>query len=158
MALNSHGHIFVFQRRAHPLVEFDAKGNFVRTMGESLFTRPHGLRIDASDNLWATDNGAHFVLDGRVLMVLGQKDHPGKDQSHFNGPDDVAFGKSGEIYIADGEENSRIIEFDRDGHFLREWGQPGWKKGEFRLPHTIVTDSRGLVYAWRPRECSCSDF
>jgi len=58
VALNSRGHIFVFQRGAHPLGEFDTKGNFVRTMGESLFTRPHGLRIDASDDLWVTDNGA----------------------------------------------------------------------------------------------------
>jgi DNA-binding beta-propeller fold protein YncE len=150
VALNSRGHIFVFQRGAHPLVEFDEKGNFVRTMGDGLFTRPHGLRIDALDNLWVTDNGAHFVLklspDGRVLMVLGQKDYPGVDRSHFNGPDDVAFGQSGEIYVADGEENSRVIEFDRDGHFLREWGRKGSGKGEFRLPHTIVTDSKGLVY------------
>jgi len=150
VALNSLGHVFLFQRGTHPLVEFDENGNFVRTMGEGLFTRPHGLRIDASDNVWLTDNGAHFVLkispEGRILMVLGQKDYPGSDQSHFNGPDDVAFGKSGEIYVADGEGNSRIVKFDRDGHFLKEWGRKGSGKGEFRLPHTIVTDSQGLVY------------
>ncbi len=150
VALNSRGHVFVFQRGTHPLVEFDENGEFVRTMGESLFNRPHGLRVDASDNLWVTDNGAHFVLklnpEGRILMVLGQKDYPGNDHSHFDGPDDVAFGKSGEIYVADGEGNSRIVKFDRDGNFVREWGRRGSGKGEFRLPHTIVTDSEGLVY------------
>src|SRR6266478_2419916 len=108
VALNSRGHVFVFQRGTHPLVEFDENGEFVRTMGESLFNRPHGLRVDASDNLWVTDNGAHFVLklnpEGRILMVLGQKDYPGNDHSHFDGPDDVAFGKSGEIYVADGAD------------------------------------------------------
>jgi len=83
VALNSKGHIFVFQRGSHPLVEFDENGNFVRTMGEGLFTRPHGLRIDRVDNIWVTDNGAHFVLklspEGRISMVLGQKDYPGND-------------------------------------------------------------------------------
>ena len=129
VALNSKGHIFVFQRGSHPLVEFDESGNFVRAMGEGLLTRPHGLRIDTADNIWVTDNGAHFVLklspEGRIIMVLGQKDYPGTDHSHFDGPDDVAFGKSGEIYVADGEGNSRVVEFDREGHYLREWGRKG---------------------------------
>lgn len=150
VALNSKGHVFVFQREAHPLVEFDENGNFVRTMGEGLFTRPHGLRIDGADNIWVTDNGAHFVLklspEGRVEMVLGQKEYPGDDHTHFNGPDDVAFGKSGEIYVADGEGNSRIVKFERDGHFLKAWGRKGSDAGEFRLPHTIATDDQGLVY------------
>jgi hypothetical protein len=78
VAMNSKGHIFVFQRGSHPLVEFDEDGNFVRTMGEGLFTRPHGLRIDSVDNIWVTDNGAHFVLklspEGRISMVPGQQD------------------------------------------------------------------------------------
>jgi DNA-binding beta-propeller fold protein YncE len=150
VALNSKGHIFVFQRGVHPLVEFDKSGNFVRTIGEGLFTRPHGLRIDKADNLWVTDNGAHFVLkltpEGQISMVLGQKDYPGTDHGHFDGPDDVAFGKSGEIYVADGEGNSRVVEFDGDGHFLKEWGRKGSGEGEFRLPHTIATDAQGLVY------------
>jgi DNA-binding beta-propeller fold protein YncE len=150
VALNSRGHIFVFQRGTHPLVEFDESGNFVRTMGEGLFKRPHGLRIDPSDNLWVTDNEAHFVLklspQGGILMVLGQRDYPGNDHSHFDGPDDVTFGKSGEIYVADGEGNSRIVAFDRNGNYLKEWGRKGSGKGEFRLPHSIVTDSQGFVY------------
>jgi DNA-binding beta-propeller fold protein YncE len=150
VALNSKGHVFVLQRGAHPLVEFDQNGNFVRSVGEGLFTRPHGLRIDGGDNIWTTDNDAHFVLklspEGRVSMVLGQKDHPGDDHSHFNGPDDVAFGKSGEIYVADGENNSRIVKFDRDGHFLKAWGSKGSGPGEFRLPHTIATGVQGQVY------------
>jgi sugar lactone lactonase YvrE len=149
VALNSKGQIFVFQRGTHSLVEFDKSGNFVRTIGEGWFTRPHGLRIDKADNLWVTDNGAHFVLklspEGLISMVLGQKDYPGTDHTHFDGPDDVASGKSGEIYVSDGEGNSRVVEFDGDGHFLKEWGRKGSGEGEFRLPHTIATDAQGLV-------------
>src|SRR5271170_5154035 len=52
VALNSKGHIFLFQRTKPMLAEYDAKGNFVQSIGEGLFSHPHGLRIDAEDNLW----------------------------------------------------------------------------------------------------------
>src|SRR5262249_47605855 len=47
VAINSKGHIFVLHRGPSPLMEFDADGNFVRGLGEGLFDRAHGLRIDA---------------------------------------------------------------------------------------------------------------
>jgi hypothetical protein len=47
VAINSQGHIFVLHRGPSPLMEFDANGKFVRSLGEGLFDRPHGLRIDA---------------------------------------------------------------------------------------------------------------
>ena len=77
VAVNSKGHIFVFNRGRHVLMEFDGKGKYIQSLAEGVFTHPHGLRVDAEDNLWATDGGSHFVakLDprGRVLMILGVK-------------------------------------------------------------------------------------
>jgi hypothetical protein len=46
VALDAKGHIFVFTRAPHPLLEFDPEGNFVRAYGEGIFTAPHGLRFD----------------------------------------------------------------------------------------------------------------
>src|SRR5450755_4285011 len=78
VALNSKGHIFLFQRTKPMLSEYDEHGNFVRSIGDGLFTHPHGLRIDDADNIWTTDDGSHVVLKlspaGRVLLVLGRKD------------------------------------------------------------------------------------
>jgi hypothetical protein len=75
VALNSNGHIFLFQRAKPMLTEYDEHGTYLRSIGEGLFTHPHGLRIDAEDNLWTTDDGSHLVLKlspaGRVLLVLG---------------------------------------------------------------------------------------
>src|SRR6476659_616072 len=77
VAVNSKGHIFLFQRTEPMLSEYDAKGVFVRSLGAGLFTHPHGLRIDAEDNIWTTDDGSHLVLkldhDGRPSLVLGRK-------------------------------------------------------------------------------------
>jgi hypothetical protein len=51
VAVNSKGHIFLFQRTKPMLAEYDAQGNFIQSIGEGLFAHPHGLRIDADDNL-----------------------------------------------------------------------------------------------------------
>ena len=45
VALNSKGHIFLFQRTRPMLSEFDEKGHYLRSLGEGLFDHPHGLRI-----------------------------------------------------------------------------------------------------------------
>ena len=47
VAVTAGGHLVVFNRGDHPLVEFDRDGKFVRSMGEGLYVRPHGMRIDA---------------------------------------------------------------------------------------------------------------
>src|SRR5947209_1713676 len=61
VAFDARGHMFVLSRGPHPLTELDANGTFIRSFGEGLFTRSHGLRIDRDGNLWATDVGAHVV-------------------------------------------------------------------------------------------------
>ena len=56
VAFNSKGKIFVIHRGPMPLMEFDPDGNFIRGFGDGLFERSHGLRIDAQDNIWASDD------------------------------------------------------------------------------------------------------
>lgn len=150
VALNSKGHIFVFQRSKPSLVEFDATGKFIRSLGEGLFTIPHGLRIDADDNLWITDTGSNIVLkldpSGHVLLVLGRRGSAAEADWLFNKPADIAFGKDGEFFIVDGYGNSRIMKFDRSGKFLKSWGTFGRSPGEFQLPHSIVIDNQGRIY------------
>ena len=150
VALNSQGHIFLFQRAQPMLAEYDERGIFLRSIGEGLFTHPHGLRIDDDDNLWTTDDGSHLVLklsrEGRVLLVLGRKGVAAESDWLFNQPTDVAFGKNGEVYVSDGYGNSRVVKFDRDGNFLKAWGKYGTGPGEFNLPHSIAVDKQGNVY------------
>ena len=150
VALNSKGHIFLFQRTKHMLTEFDEHGTFVRSFNDDLFTTPHGLRIDEADNLWTTDVGNHLVLKlspaGRVLLVLGRKNLAAEAEFLFNQPTDVAFAKNDAIYISDGYGNSRIVKFDSQGNFLKSWGKYGTGPGEFNLPHNVQVDGQGNVY------------
>lgn len=150
VALNSKGHIFLLQRVNPMLSEFDEEGRFIRSIGKGLFDQPHGLRIDADDNIWTTDVGNHLVLKlspaGRVRMVLGRKDWGAEANWLFNKPADIAFGKNGEIFVADGYGNSRVVKFDKDGNFIKSWGGFGTAPGQFDLPHSIVIDNQGRVY------------
>ena len=118
VAVNSKGHIFLFQRTKPMLAEYDEKGNFVQSIGDGIFTHPHGLRIDANDNLWTTDDGSHLVLkldpSGNVLLVLGRINTAGEANWLFNRPADVAFANNRDIYVADGYGNlSSIIRRSR---------------------------------------------
>src|SRR5678815_5364575 len=77
VATNSKGHIFVYTRsQATRLFEFDAKGNYVREIGEGLygFAFAHAVRVDPQDNIWAVDEGSNMVIkfnpEGRVVMPV----------------------------------------------------------------------------------------
>jgi len=150
VAINSKGHIFLFQRTRPMLAEYDEKGNFIQSIGDGLFAHPHGLRIDADDNLWTTDDGNHLVLkldsSGNVLLVLGRINSAAEANWLFNRPADVAFGRNGDIYVADGYGNSRVVKFDRYGNYIKAWGKYGTGIGEFNLPHSVAVDKEGRVY------------
>jgi len=157
VAINSKGHIYVLHRGPNPLMEFDPAGKFVRAFGDGLFDRPHGLRIDAQDNIWATDVRAHVVYKlspaGRVLLVLGVRESAGEMHPYghlrlFNEPNDVAFGPAGEIYVVQGHGRGdpKVVKFDKDGNFIKAWGKKGTGPGEFDIAHSVAVDGKGLVY------------
>jgi len=151
VAFNSKGHLLVLTRGTQPLMEFDADGKFVRAFGEGLFTRGHGVRVDADDNVWATDVADHlaykFSPDGRVLLTIGTKGNT----DVLNEPTDVAIARNGDIFITQGHVPgasgaARISKFDKGGRFIKTWGRKGTGPGEFNVPHGIAIDAKGLLW------------
>ena len=159
VATNSKGHIFVYTRsQATRLFEFDAKGNYLREIGEGLygFVFAHAVRVDPQDNIWAVDEGSNMVIkfnpEGRVLMVLGRRPEPGEppptapEPYRFDRPTDVAWDAAGNIFVSDGYGNSRVVKYDKNGRFIAAVGSKGSAQGQLNLPHTIATDAKGNVY------------
>jgi DNA-binding beta-propeller fold protein YncE len=144
VAVNSKGHVYVFHRGQHPLMEFDASGRYLGSIADSLFVTAHMVRVDADDNIWTTDIGSHLVLKlsptGRVFLALGRKGIPGDSVQLFNQPTDVALDRAGNIYVTDGYGNARVLKFDRFGNPILGWGMKGRGPGQFDTPHTIVVD------------------
>ncbi len=129
---------------------FDKDGNFVRDWGEAPIAKEgHSLRVDRNGFIWITDTGAHqvkkFAPDGKLVMTLGKYGVPGDGPDTFNMPTDTLVVANGDLFVTDGYGNHRVVKFDKDGKFLKTWGTLGTAPGQFRIPHSIVQDSRGRL-------------
>ena len=74
---------------------FDSKsGELVDYFGSNEFIMPHGLSIDAENNIWITDVGAHQVKkyspQGNLLLTLGKYRESSQDIDHFARPTDIS--------------------------------------------------------------------
>ena len=152
---------------AAQLLEFDADGKFVREIGHNLYawSFAHAVRVDKQDNIWVADKGSDMVIkfnpEGHVVMVFGRKQEASDEGTgplkHPNPPlppvdgmfrqvTDMAWDAAGNTFISDGYINSRVAKVDKDGNWVKSWGEPGDQPGQFRTPHNIAVDGNGNVY------------
>jgi DNA-binding beta-propeller fold protein YncE len=152
---------------AAQLLEFGADGRFLREIGHNLYawSFAHTVKIDPKDNIWVTDKGSDMVIkfnpEGRVVMVFGRKQEASDEGTgplkHVHPPlppvdgmfrqvTDVAWDAAGDTFISDGYVNSRVAKVDKDGNWIKSWGEPGDAPGQFDTPHSIATDAQGNVY------------
>lgn len=160
VAFDANSHLFVLTRGDKTFFEFNPDGSFIRSFGDKLFTRSHGLRIDRDGNLWATDVGGHVVVkmtrDGQALLTIGTKGEAGEwneaTGSHkLNQPNDVVIAGNGDVFVAQGhtpgaEGDARVLKFDKNGKFIKSWGGKGSGPGQFQVAHGIAIDAKGLVW------------
>jgi len=163
VAVNAKGHIFLLNRGYHPILEFNPDGTFVRSMGEgsAMFDGAHSIRFDPQDNMWYIDAASNMVIkfdtQGRTQEVLGMRPEPWTWLTHviehavpnkvaFYQPTDVTWGADGSVFISDGYGNSRVVKFDKEGNFVKSWGERGTAKGDFNTPHSIVIDKNQTLY------------
>lgn len=160
VAFDARGHLWVLTRGAVAFFEFDEKGAYLRSFGEKLFTRAHGLRIDRDGNLWAGDVGAHtvrkFSRDGAVLLTIGTAGEAGEwneaaGSRKLNQPNDVVVAGNGDIFIVQGHTpgprgDARVLKFDKTGAFVAQWGGKGTGPGQFQVAHGVAIDAQGLLW------------
>src|SRR5467141_3732470 len=152
VGVDTHDQVYAFNRGAHPVVVFDRDGNFLRSWGEGVFKRAHGLHMAPDGTVWLTDDGDHTVrhctLDGKVLLTIGI---PGQPKPYMSGEPfhrctHTALSPRGDLYVSDGYGNARVHKFAPDGRLLKTWGEPGSDPGQFNIVHNIATDADGWVY------------
>jgi DNA-binding beta-propeller fold protein YncE len=163
VAIDRQLQVYIFNRGEHPVMVFDADGNFLRAWGEGLFVRPHGITIGPDDAVYCTDDLDHtirkFTADGRLVFTLGTSGKPADTGATsidfrtirhagppFHYPTNVALSPQGEMYISDGYGNARVHRFSSEGRLISSWGRPGCGAGEFRVPHGIAVDAEGIVF------------
>jgi DNA-binding beta-propeller fold protein YncE len=145
------GTIYVLQRGpdADPVVAIDSEGRVQRSWGAGLYAIPHSIRVDPAGNVWTVDAGnSHvykFSSEGKTLLHIDVGEMPEKS-SPFRGASDIAFAPGGNLLIADGYGNARILEYTPQGKRVRAFGHSGTGPGEFDLPHSVAVDERGIIY------------
>jgi DNA-binding beta-propeller fold protein YncE len=152
---------------AAQLLEFDADGKFLREIGHNLYawSFAHSVKVDQQDNIWVADKGSDMLIkftpEGRVAMVFGRKQEASDEGTEplkhpkpplppvdgmFRQVTDVAWDSAGNAYISDGYINSRVAKVDKNGNWIKSWGEPGSQPGQFNTPHSIAIDAEDHIY------------
>ena len=167
-------------RCCHPapaVMEFDQEGNLLRHWGGpgAGYDWPkseHGIFVDGDGNVWIAGNDPSdaqilkFTGDGKFLMQIGHAGQTAGSNSHdtLGRPAHMMLdAAAGELYVADGYRNHRVIVFDaKTGAFKRLWGAYGHAPSDEKLPpyspsappsqqfgnpvHCVRLSHDGLVY------------
>lgn len=128
------------------LVVLSPAGEVLRSLALPEVSDGHGVTIGPGGEILLTDRDRHEirVLDaqGRTLLVLGERNRPGRPFSH---PTNAAIHPGGDIFVTDGYGNAQVHRFSADGRHLRSWGTPGAGPGEFTTPHDLAFGQQGEV-------------
>jgi DNA-binding beta-propeller fold protein YncE len=162
-------------KAAPAVLKFDPEGNLLASWGAATgqpwVKNEHGIHVDRDGNVWVGGNNdgdqiLKFTPDGKLLQQVGKDDGPkgSLSQTRLGRPahmttDDAA----GEVYVADGYGNHRVIVFDaKTGAFKRQWGAYGKPPSDDKMPpyrpdarlseqfsnpvHCVRISNDGLVY------------
>jgi sugar lactone lactonase YvrE len=149
-----------------PVLLFDQQGKLVRSFGAGLIAWPHGMFVDAEDNVWVADAVGYvpvpdgighvvhkFSPQGELLMTLGRPGDAGAGEQTLRKPSDVLVAPNGNIFVADGHGssagepvNNRIVKYDPEGRYIDSWGTAGDGEREFADPHALAMDSQGRLF------------
>jgi hypothetical protein len=176
---------------APPVLEFDIAGKFLSGWGGDAPgydwpEREHGIFVDAKGSVWISGNGGwprpttpgtgddmilKFTTAGQFVMQIGHRGRSkgNSDTENVHQPADTFVdARAGELYVADGYGDQRIVVFDSNtGKFKRMWGAFGNTPApemtpnppvpqpqlpgtdgppQFGLPHAVKVSNDGIVY------------
>jgi NHL repeat/Kelch motif len=172
-SMNSRGHVLISYRGGNPptriLVWDPRRPRPSRSAGRYVYETEighglqefHSIRIDRQDNVGAVSSSGREVVkfspEGEVLLRFGRRPEADTDfetnqadrllsQRYLENPLDLAWDENGNLFVADGGAQPRIVKYDRRGRFLAATAGRGSRPGISNGPHSLATDANGNVY------------
>jgi hypothetical protein len=148
MGVDRKDNVYVFNRGPHPMIVFDRDGRFLRSWGEGVFHRAHGLHMGPDDTIYLTDDGDHTVrqctLDGKILLTIGIPGRPAPFMSGepFHRCTHTALSAKGELYVTDGRQRACTGSPDGSCSLV---GTLESDPGQFNIVHNICADADSLA-------------
>lgn len=184
VCVDSHDHVVIVDRRniteeeaetsvpTPPVIMFDSTGDVIASWGDpDVVPRGiHGCSFDHEDNVWIADQDAivqKYSHAGRLLLQIGTRGLfdtvDGSADARFTNASRerlhrpsgaVVDPETGQVFVADGYGNKRVVVFDADGNYVRQWGRQASEAeiaaavpGTFTdVVHCIALSREGHVY------------
>ncbi|MDA0194975.1 MAG: 6-bladed beta-propeller [Bacteroidetes bacterium] len=162
MVMDSKGRlIMVGDETKNNILIYDKSGKLLDSWGIS-YKGGHGLTLwnaGGEEFLFISDNAGAVIkttLYGRELMRI---EHPFTygayaEEDKFI-PTETAIGPNGDIYVADGYGSQYVLQFTKEGEFIRKIGSgKGDEEDQFQTAHGVCIDDRNpkkttlLITSW----------
>ncbi len=150
MVMDSKGRLIMVGDDTHNnVLIYDKSGKLLDSWG-ARYKGGHGLSLwndGEEDFLFISDTDGTMIkttLEGRELMLIGHPSEYGayeKDDAFK--PTETIIGPSGDIYIADGYGSQYVLQFTKEGEFVRKIGNGrGTGNDQFQTAHGVCIDDR----------------
>lgn len=153
LVVDSQGLVYVLDPASKNLEVYNNNGKLIghRNAGNKFSAyAPNGLAVDAHDNLYLINTGGNDILkidanDKLVRTIGGVQDYPDSggqpNPQRTNQPIDATITADGAIYTVD--LSQRIIKYDANGKFVKQWPIPNIGGGTASLH---MASSGNFVY------------
>lgn len=147
---SANGVLYVALKAGQRVQKYTLNGAFLTQwgsagIGNSQFSQPHCVAIDAAGNVYVADsfNAAVkvFTPNGTFLRRWGSG---GSGDGQFNFLQGIRITAGGVVYVAD-RNNHRVQYFTTNGAFLGKFGTAGSGNGQFSSPAGIGIDPGGNI-------------
>ncbi len=168
LAVAPNGDILVLDSLNGRVQRFDRTGKFISKFGsagtgDGQFALPRtdlgpaGIATDEDGNIYVADTWGYriekFGPDGQFLLKWGDGQATGGDitknqqfPTSFYGPRSIAYDKTaGELFITD-TGNHRVVVYDKQGQFKRQFGSRGSGPGQFDEPVGLAIGPDSKLY------------
>ena len=150
MVMDSKGRLIMVGDNTHNnVLIYDKSGKLLDSWGIR-YSGGHGLSIwndGGQDFLFICDASGTMIkttVDGRELMIIGHPSEYGAyaKEDPFK-PTETAIASNGDIYIADGYGSQYVLQFNKNGEFIRKIGEGrGTGNAQFQTAHGVCIDDR----------------
>ncbi|ERM84714.1 peptidylglycine monooxygenase [Rhodonellum psychrophilum GCM71 = DSM 17998] len=140
--------IMVTDEARNNIIIYDQSGQLLESWTLGL-EAAHGLTLveeGEEEFLWIVDNGGRVIKTDLQGNIVDEIASPIKEGIYEKGmrytPTETAVAPNGDLYVTDGYGSQFVLQYDKNGKFVREFGGDGHGDAQFKTVHGIAVDQR----------------